>query len=158
MSDGLERGAVHCREGENTRLGAAVAGLGDGVKLLLAGRVPEHQSHRVIVHPASQRSTLTRYTITLSAALGHGTPCVTEEYCERYTTTASVAPGHRTPCVTEEYCERYTTTASTAAPGHRTPCVTEEKHTHTLNQRATASIKTSDFIRQHIVSLTSYFH
>ena len=57
VSDGLEGGAVHGGKGEDARLGAAVVGLGDGVKLLLTGRVPEHQPHRIVVHPATGRST-----------------------------------------------------------------------------------------------------
>ena len=45
LLDGVEGGAVDGGEGDHAGLRAAVVGLGDGVELLLAGRVPKHQSH-----------------------------------------------------------------------------------------------------------------
>lgn len=45
----LERVAVHGGEGQDARLRAPVVGLGDGVELLLARRVPEHEAHLLSV-------------------------------------------------------------------------------------------------------------
>jgi hypothetical protein len=52
----FERVPVRRRERQNAGLGAAVVRLGDGVELLLAGGVPQHQAHFFAVDPENTSS------------------------------------------------------------------------------------------------------
>jgi len=43
------------RESQHTSLSTAVIGLRDGIELLLAGRVPQHKTHRLTIQPAAHK-------------------------------------------------------------------------------------------------------
>ncbi len=45
LANGVKRGPIRRRKGHNAGLSASVIRLGDGIELLLAGRVPQHESH-----------------------------------------------------------------------------------------------------------------
>ena len=74
LPDGHEGVPVCGGEGDNTCLGPAVVGLGDGVKLLLPGRVPQHQPHVLPVGPQLLLQEV--HSDGLLVALGEGPPTV----------------------------------------------------------------------------------
>lgn len=58
----FERVPISRGEGQHTSLSSSVVGFGDGVKLLLTCRVPQHQPHFLSIQPENHKSTSKKIT------------------------------------------------------------------------------------------------